>query len=85
MNNPSISGSRIDNLAQFFGRELEIYHIINRLKNMQSTAFVGDRRIGKSSLIRKEIVEQKNGGIEMAVPLFSRWLREKKFLLTTAK
>lgn len=51
MSNPFIVGSRINDPVKFFGRKLEIYQVISRLKNMQSTAIVGERRIGKSSLL----------------------------------
>lgn len=35
----------------FFGRKIEINEILTRLRTMQSTAVVGERRIGKSSLL----------------------------------
>jgi hypothetical protein len=35
----------------FFGRQKQIEKIITRLRKMQSTAVIGERRIGKSSLI----------------------------------
>ncbi len=35
----------------FFGRKIEINEILIRLRTMQSTAVVGERRIGKSSLL----------------------------------
>lgn len=35
----------------FFGRKIEINEVLTRLRTMQSTAVVGERRIGKSSLL----------------------------------
>ncbi len=32
-------------------------------------------------LLHKEVLEQRDEQIVMSVPLFTRWLREKKFLL----
>lgn len=51
MGNPFITGTMIMNPAEFFGRTAEIHHIVNRLKTLQNTSVVGERRIGKSSLL----------------------------------
>jgi AAA+ ATPase superfamily predicted ATPase len=39
--------------GEFFGRESELLTIFNRLRNRESTAIVGERRIGKTSLLLK--------------------------------
>ncbi|MGH7455296.1 MAG: hypothetical protein ACRENG_28345, partial [bacterium] len=44
-------GPYITDPKKFFGREEELRAILNRLRTMQSTSVVGDRRIGKSSLL----------------------------------
>jgi len=44
-------GPYITDPQKFFGREEELRAILNRLKSMQSTSVVGERRIGKSSLL----------------------------------
>lgn len=41
----------ITNPDEFFGRNEQINDIITRLRNMQSSSIVGERRIGKSSLL----------------------------------
>ena len=51
MNNPFTENRMIKNPAKFFGRKEPIHHIVNRLRNMQSVSIVGERRIGKSSLL----------------------------------
>lgn len=51
MSNPFITGTMVMNPTEFFGRKVEIHHIVNRLKKLQSTSAVGERRIGKSSLL----------------------------------
>jgi len=49
--NPFINRGVITNPEDFFGREQEISEIITRLGAMQSSSLVGERRIGKSSLL----------------------------------
>lgn len=44
-------GPYITDPQKFFGREEELRSILNQLKTMQSTLVVGERRIGKSSLL----------------------------------
>ena len=51
MDNPFTESSMIRNPAKFFGRKEELHHIENRLRNMESISVVGERRIGKSSLL----------------------------------
>ncbi len=51
MHNPFTETHMIKVSTKFFGRKEEIHHIVNRLRNMQSVAIVGERRIGKSSLL----------------------------------
>jgi AAA+ ATPase superfamily predicted ATPase len=43
-------GPYITDPQKFFGREEELRVILNRLRTMQSTSVVGERRIGKSSV-----------------------------------
>lgn len=49
--NPFTVRGTIKNPSDFIGRKAEINHIITRLKTMQSCSVVGERRIGKSSLL----------------------------------
>src|SRR5262245_19374148 len=49
--NPYTYGSMITDPAMFFGREDELSRIRDRLRKGSSTAVVGLRRIGKSSLL----------------------------------
>jgi len=49
--NPFINRGVITNPDDFFGREDQINEIITRLHTMQSSSIVGERRIGKSSLL----------------------------------
>lgn len=51
MNNPFTERHLIKDPTKFFGRKEEIHHIVNRLRHLQSIAVVGERRIGKSSLL----------------------------------
>ena len=51
MENPFTNRVAIRNPEDFFGREREVMQIYERLRNMQSTSVVGERRIGKSSLL----------------------------------
>lgn len=51
MPNPFINRGVITNPDDFFGRETQINEILTRLRSMQSSAVVGERRIGKSSLL----------------------------------
>ncbi|MEA3340091.1 MAG: AAA-like domain-containing protein [Chloroflexota bacterium] len=52
-NNPFTYGNPITNPARFVGRESELNQIITRLRNaaFESSSVVGERRIGKSSLL----------------------------------
>jgi hypothetical protein len=51
--NPFTYGNPISEPARFFGRDREIEQIITRLRNkeFESSSLVGDRRIGKTSLL----------------------------------
>lgn len=49
--NPFTVRGMIQNRKDFIGRKAEISHIVSRLKTMQSCSVVGERRIGKSSLL----------------------------------
>ena len=48
MSNPFTNRGVITDPANFFGRGAEIDELVARLRTMQSTAIVGERRIGKS-------------------------------------
>ncbi len=66
MHNPFTIGSMIQNPAEFVGRMAELQFLLTRLRSLQSCSVVGERRIGKSSLLyhlhpsvtRREIVRQ---------------------------
>lgn len=49
--NPFTNRGVITDPADFFGRKDQVNEIITRLRAMQSTSVVGERRIGKSSLL----------------------------------
>jgi Cdc6-like AAA superfamily ATPase len=51
--NPFTYGKPISNPARFFGREREVDQVFSRLRNaeFESSSIVGDRRIGKTSLL----------------------------------
>jgi len=49
--NPFTNRVAIKNPEDFFGREEQIAEILARLRTMQSSSVVGERRIGKSSLL----------------------------------
>ncbi len=51
MHSPFTIGSMIQNPEAFIGRSAELNHILTRLRTMQSCSVVGERRIGKSSLL----------------------------------
>jgi hypothetical protein len=51
MDNPYTERAMITDATMFFGREEEIDSIFSRLANSQSYSIVGQRRIGKSSLL----------------------------------
>jgi hypothetical protein len=53
VSNPFFHRGPIRDPAYFFGREREVSHILALLRNAQSVAIVGPRRIGKSSLLRQ--------------------------------
>ncbi len=50
--NPFIVGGPILNSRDFFGRKRAFNFSMTRLRSMQSISIVGERRIGKSSLLR---------------------------------
>ena len=49
--NPSMNRGVITDPNDFFGREEQVNEIFTRLQGMQSSSIVGERRIGKSSLL----------------------------------
>lgn len=51
MFNPYTSRNMIKDSASFFGRQKEVQEIFANLENFQNTSVVGERRIGKSSLL----------------------------------
>lgn len=53
MTNPFTYGNPISQPARFFGREREVAQIFSRLRNVEfeSSSLVGERRIGKTSLL----------------------------------
>jgi len=51
MENPFTCRVRIQDPDMFWGRKAEIRTIMTRLSTMQNTSIVGERRIGKSSLL----------------------------------
>jgi len=50
-NNPFVTGTMITDKTQFIGRRREIAAIISRIRNSDSVSVIGERRIGKSSLL----------------------------------
>lgn len=50
--NPFVSRTMVPTPAEFFGREAQLARIWERLREMESTSIVGDRRVGKSSVLR---------------------------------
>ncbi|HEY0770216.1 MAG TPA: hypothetical protein VGD31_07760, partial [Sphingobacteriaceae bacterium] len=51
MNNPFTSRNMIKDVDCFFGRKKEIEEIYTNLLDLQSTSILGERRLGKSSLL----------------------------------
>lgn len=51
MHNPFTIGPMIQNPAEFVGRTAELQFLLTRLRSLQSCSVVGERRIGKSSLL----------------------------------
>ena len=51
MKSPFTIGPMITKSEEFIGRKAEVNHIITRLRTMQSCSVIGERRIGKSSLL----------------------------------
>lgn len=51
MKNPYNVGNRIERPDDFFGRETEIQGIYNRISGRQCSSIVGERRVGKTSLL----------------------------------
>lgn len=49
--NPFTNRGVIKNEEDFIGREEQLGEIIERLRTLQSSSVVGERRIGKSSLL----------------------------------
>ncbi len=51
-NNPFIYDRPVADPAHFLGREVEVRRVFSRLGNMESSAIVGEKCIGKSSFLR---------------------------------
>ncbi|MGH9843337.1 MAG: hypothetical protein ACREEM_31745 [Blastocatellia bacterium] len=51
MTNPFTTRGMIRDPRQFFGRRAELDRLLDRLRTMQSVSIVGERCIGKSSLL----------------------------------
>ena len=51
MHSPFTIGPMIQNPAEFVGRTAELQFLLTRLRSLQSCSVVGERRIGKSSLL----------------------------------
>jgi uncharacterized protein len=51
MQSPFTIGNMIQRPEEFVGRTAELNHILTRLRSLQSCSVVGERRIGKSSLL----------------------------------
>ena len=49
--NPFLFGSPIRDREHFFGREIVLRQVMNRLRSMQDSSIIGERRIGKTSLL----------------------------------
>ena len=49
--NPYTSRTMLTNMDMFFGREIELRELFTFINNAQSCSIVGERRIGKSSLL----------------------------------
>jgi len=49
--NPFVNTSMIKNTEDFIGRKREVKYITDRISKMQCSSVVGERRIGKSSLL----------------------------------
>ena len=56
--NPFTYGNPISDPRRFFGREREVEQIFSRLRNeeFESSSVVGDRRIGKTSLLNYQLI-----------------------------
>jgi hypothetical protein len=62
--NPYTNRGMIRNPDDFFGRSLELQRAFSFISNLQSVSIVGDRRIGKSSLLyalREPAIQTKYG------------------------
>jgi hypothetical protein len=70
-NNPFTYGNPITDLARFIGRENELTQILSRLRNdaFESSSIVGERRIGKTSLLNALGDESVVGGRWLVVSL----------------
>ncbi|MGH9843151.1 MAG: hypothetical protein ACREEM_30810 [Blastocatellia bacterium] len=49
--NPFTNRGPVTNPEDFFGRKDELEIVLSRLRSMQCVSIVGERRIGKSSLL----------------------------------
>ncbi len=65
--NPFIYGPMIRDARKFFGRIAERRQLLSRLQTMQHTSIVGERRIGKSSLLFRLHEEAKQAMPETAI------------------
>lgn len=67
---PGLRSFEIDEAEYFFGREDEIYDLLDRLKRTKFLAVVGASGCGKSSLIKAGLIATLQGGymVESGVP-----------------
>ena len=49
--NPFMFGAPIRDQDDFFGRDLIVSRIVNRLRSLQASSVIGERRMGKTSLL----------------------------------
>lgn len=56
---PFVYGPMIRDAQRFFGRQAERRQLLSRVRTMQHTSIVGERRIGKSSLLFRLYEEAK--------------------------
>ena len=77
-NSPFQNRHKITNQEEFFGRNDEYASIISRLGNTQSCSIVGERRIGKSSLLW-HICQTANGKLDESYKFFYHDLQGAKY------
>lgn len=65
--NPFVNRGLIRHSTDFYGRDVELQHIMQRLRTMQSVSVVGERRIGKSSLLYQIALQTHQLGADITV------------------